>query len=240
MKRKLEEELSTGYGFCILRSGKAFNPLAQCPDVVLIGVDPASLLAQGQEKQQEAYALKDHDEPVPPRITPRLSLSRCAKAKPFSSLILPQAPYPMPLDIALLMKLRLPNARRLNKPAHNPPSTSKKIVSKSAKKRSSSHDKPRPRPRIVAKVSNKLSTKRSGKKKSVKFTVSSSEEDEDEDYSSQSEMWLNFRESADVLAENPQYLPIIYNDKLNAQEVLAKTWHKYGNKRLEAFANSRQ
>ncbi|KAJ3767407.1 hypothetical protein FB446DRAFT_793225 [Lentinula raphanica] len=67
------------------------------------------------------------------------------------------------------------------------PSTSKKIVSKSAKKRSLSHDKPRPRPRITAKVSNKLSTKCSGKKKSVKFTVSSSEEDEDEDYSSQSE-----------------------------------------------------
>ncbi|KAJ3819047.1 hypothetical protein F5880DRAFT_1510465 [Lentinula raphanica] len=239
MKRKLEEELSTGYGFCILRSGKAFNPLAQCPDVVLIGVDPASLLAQGQEKQQEAYALKDHDEPVPPRITPRLSLSHCAKAKPSIDETPPAKRQKV--EQTSSQSCMLGQAKTSTTPASSSkPSTSKKIVSKSAKKRSSSHDKPRPRPRIVAKVSNKLSTKRSGKKKSVKFTVSSSEEDEDEDYSSQSEMWLNFRESADVLAENPQYLPIIYNDKLNAQEVLAETWHKYGNKRLEAFANSRQ
>ncbi|KAJ3832352.1 hypothetical protein F5878DRAFT_635220 [Lentinula raphanica] len=78
-------------------------------------------------------------------------------------------------------------AKTSTMPASSKPSTSKKIVSKSAKKGSSSHDQSRPRPRISAKVSKKLTTKRAGKKKSVKFTVSSSEEDEDEDYSSQSE-----------------------------------------------------
>ncbi|KAJ3756759.1 hypothetical protein EV360DRAFT_84654 [Lentinula raphanica] len=105
-------------GFHTLRSGKAFNPNARPPEVVLVAVNAASLIAKGQRNQQQAYDAEDHDELVPPRVAPYSArrLPQYIKAKPLSGLLAPRPSIPTPLAIFELADAPLAKRQKLDNP----------------------------------------------------------------------------------------------------------------------------